>query len=352
MHLINHLRLCNGNVHAAVDLACAQVASGDQVCFAAGQGDLTPLLARQGIDFFEVTFDKNKPIQSLRELRRLWSIIRQFKPDVLHAHMMASALIGKVAAKAFGVPLVTTVHNAFDSHSILMRVGDRVIAVSTQVGRDLATRGIPKRKIAVILNATLNAPRRDFFGLTPVSWHSPAIATVCGLHDRKGVRDLLAAFDIVSQQNIDAHLYIVGEGPSRSDYEAIASGLPASTRIHFMGEMRDTKSPLAATDIFVLASHADPCPLVISEAREAGCAIVASNVDGIPEMLDWGDAGILVPARAPDQFANAILGLLAEPRRLQDMRAASAAYDRGFWSTKRVANETRGVYTELIGARP
>ena len=350
IHLLNHCRFGHGNVHAAVDLACAQKDLGFSPSIASGDGEFRALLIERGIDHALLDQEDRRPHRVAALLWRFSRYIRAFRPDIIHAHMMSGAVIGAACGRLAGVPLVTTLHNAFDRHATLMRLGDRVIAVSDPVADQMAARGISRRKLRTVVNGTLGAPRRDFFDRTPFGWPRPNITTICGLHDRKGVRDLLAAFDILSRRYPDLHLNIVGEGPPGKDYEAIAAAMPAASRISFPGQIRDTKSVLATTDIFVLASLADPCPLVLPEAREAGCAIVATAVDGIPQALDHGEAGLLVPPQDPARLAAAISGLLDAPERLAAMRQA-ARRNIDYWSTERVARQTVAIYAELLEGR-
>ena len=77
---------------------------------------------------------------------------------------------------------------------------------------------------------------------------------------------------------------------------------------------------LLGADIFVLPSHADPAPLVLSEAREAGCAIVATDVDGIPELLEHGKAGILVPVREPATLSEVLCSLVENSATLREWK--------------------------------
>jgi glycosyltransferase involved in cell wall biosynthesis len=349
IHLINHCRFGHGNVHAAVDLACAQAAAGETAFIASGPGELTPLLAEQGVVHLPLDQESRRPIEVLRMVGRLRKLIRQHRPDVVHAHMMTGAVVGWLATRGSRTRLVTTIHNAFDKHAVLMGLGDRVIAVSRAVLEGMAERGLPRRKLRAVLNGTLGAPRRDFFGRRPTALLHPNVTTMCGLHDRKGVRDLLAAFDIVAREVPEAHLYIAGDGPDRRAYEAIAAASHASGRIHFLGELQDTKSLLEACDVFVLASHADPCPLVLPEAREAGCAIVATAVDGIPELLENGAAGVLTPPKDPVSLAAALTRLLKDPAALAEARAG-AARNLDHWTTERVRRDTHAVYRELVRA--
>jgi glycosyltransferase involved in cell wall biosynthesis len=117
--------------------------------------------------------------------------------------------------------------------------------------------------------------------------------------------------------------------------------------VHFCGSQLDPRPYLRAADIFILASHSDPAPLVISEAREAGCAIIATNVDGIPELLEHGTAGLLVPPAQPEQIAEALMKLLREPSTLVDYKRRSQN-NLQLLTIDRVARETVKIYDECL----
>ncbi len=242
---------------------------------------------------------------------------------------------------------MTTIHNAFDRQSVLMRVGDRVIAVSEAVRAQMAARGIPEGKLRVVRNGTIGGGRRPLYPAETADLSRPAIATVAGLHDRKGIAHLIAAFDAVHRVRPDAHLYIVGEGPERARYEALAAGQGSAAHIHFLGHLDDPRSVLAATDIFALASLQDPFPLVLGEARQMGCAIVSTAVDGIPEALWHGAKGVLVPPADPAALADALVALLNdEPRRAA--LAAAAAADTDDITVARMSRDTVAVYEDVL----
>ncbi len=129
VHLINHCGR-GGNVMVPVDLACEQAANGHSVVYASGGGHYEMLLASCGVRHLRLPQTLRNPLVAARGLRQLVEFCRAFKPDVLHAHMMSGAVLGYVASRILGIPLVTTVHNSFHKHSQLMRLGDRVVAVS------------------------------------------------------------------------------------------------------------------------------------------------------------------------------------------------------------------------------
>uniref|UniRef100_UPI0025F19AFB glycosyltransferase family 4 protein n=1 Tax=Lapillicoccus sp. TaxID=1909287 RepID=UPI0025F19AFB len=128
IHLLKHGMHGNGHVHVAVDLACAQAAAGHEVWFVQGWGSYDELLARHGVGVVSLTAAgglKGAPACALEVLR----LVRRTRPDVLHAHMMSSAVFGFLAGVATRTPLITTMHNSFDRHSFLMRLGRKVVAV-------------------------------------------------------------------------------------------------------------------------------------------------------------------------------------------------------------------------------
>jgi glycosyltransferase involved in cell wall biosynthesis len=350
LHLSNHCIFGNGNVHAAVDLACAQSAAGHKVFYGSEGGDFVSLLAANRVEHLSLPQNHKKPLRVLASLVRLIGLIKREKIDIIHAHMMTGAILGRLAGSVCGVPLVTTVHNAFDRHAVIMGLGDRVIAVSEAVATNMISRGVKAKKVISILNGTLNAARRKDEPETTADLEHLAITTICGLHDRKGLPSLIEAFDIVSKSEPKAHLYIIGEGPDEARYWRQASQLECADRVHFLGQQRATKPFLRATDIFVLASLQDPCPLVIPEAREMGCAIVATHVDGIPEMLAVGPCGVMVPANDPIALASAIGELLADPiKREREKQAALVGI--AYFDIDRVREDADRVYLSALADR-
>ncbi|CDM62494.1 MULTISPECIES: glycosyltransferase family 4 protein [Rhizobium] len=342
LHILNHTQRQNGHVHAAVDLACAQAALGNDVCIASGGGDFDPLLHSKGV--LTVRVDHKRSIPSLaKAFFCLRGHIREFKAEVVHAHMMTSAVLAFPICKIAGIPLITTVHNEFEKSATLMGLGTRVIAVSDAVGAAMQRRGVSASKLHVVLNGTIGSSRLEARMEEPAALQSPSILFVGGLHPRKGLPDLFHAFDIVHESFPAARLYVVGDGPFRKSYEEMVSSLACAAAVTFVGSARDPYPYMLAADIFVLPSHADPAPLVLSEAREAGCAIIGTEVDGIPQLLEHGKAGILVPPHDPSSLANAISDLLRVPEQIAIWKVKSQLRIENL-TIDRVARETMQVY--------
>jgi glycosyltransferase involved in cell wall biosynthesis len=349
MHVLNHTRRYNGHVHVAVDLACVQAQMGHSVSIASAGGDFDELFVQRAVRHFVVD-QQRRPLNLIKATIAFGKAFAEFKPDIVHAHMMTSAGLVWPWRKVRGFSLVTTVHNEFERSAIIMGLGDRVIAVSDAVKRSMHRRGIREAKLRVVLNGTLGSPRLPKTK-PAAALKRPAIVFVGGLHPRKAVDHLIRAFDTIRSKTDEATLYIVGDGPNRPEYEALSRRLGCGERVRFCGQARDPRPYLLGCDIFVLASDADPAPLVIAEAREAGCAIIGTAVDGIPELLEHGEAGILVAPRDQAALANAIIGLLEDRERLAQMRARSQ-HNLARMSVERVAAETLDVYRDALSLSP
>jgi glycosyltransferase involved in cell wall biosynthesis len=339
----------NGVVNVAVDFACQHAAAGHSVGFASARGSLLSLLEKYGVEHFAIDQDWTRPVASARGFLKLRHVIGQFKPHIVHAHAIPGAIFASRLRNRSSFRLITSIHNLGRRAAVLMGVGDVVIAVSSAAAATMQRRGIPPHKLRVVKNGPLESPRRatEFCLADDLTVRPPAIVTVAGLLRNKGISDLITAFTLLSSTVPEASLYIVGDGPERSKLEAQAAVSQCADKIHFTGFINDPRPYLFAADIFVLASYHEAFGLVLGEAREAGCAIVASDVGGIREALDDGDAGILLPARQPQMLAKTLAHLLGDARQLNKWQTR-AAENLDWLVARRAALETLNVYKEAI----
>ncbi|BAC88416.1 glycosyltransferase [Gloeobacter violaceus] len=353
LHIVNHIRRDgNGVTNVVVDLACLQAEAGNHVLLVAARGEYQELLQAYGVTHVELehTALKKNPIKFLKAAIHYQRILREFQPDIVHAHMIPGMVLAKLLRIGSKYKLVSTVHSEFQKGAWVMGLADRVIAVSQAVAQAIVLRGFPSHKVTTVLNGTLGSPRmRSLDQYSKANLQHPAITTVAGMAERKGITELIEAFERISKKFPDAHLYLVGDGPDRAKFEAEARKTSAFDRVHFEGFQLEPQKYLLATDIFVLASHREPYGLVISEAREVGCAIVASRVDGIPEALDNGQAGLLVAPRNSEALASALEKLLSDSVSLRYWRGKAKQNLEGL-KVARVCGETLAVYHGLLGS--
>lgn len=346
IHLLNHSRIANGHVEVTVDLACDQARLGHEVFYAAGPGDFAGKLANHGVSFLELPAGGGM-LGTLAVMSAFTRICRNVRPDIVHAHMVTSAVLARIVQPFCGYRLITTVHNSFDRQSGLMGAGNLVIAVSDAVRREMQQKGVPERKLRMVHNGTINGARRAAFPEEVMTLARPAVVTVAGLHPRKGVDTLIEAIAQVRDSGLDVHLYVVGGGPQYAELEQFAAGTGHGDAIHLMGYMSDPRAVLGGADVFVLASLAEPCGLALIEARQMGCACIASNVGGNPEVIDFGNSGRLFTPGKSAELAAVLYDVLMDKDELVRLRlAARAGWQH--WTVERMARETLEVYEEAL----
>jgi glycosyltransferase involved in cell wall biosynthesis len=323
LHLANALAdTGNGIVHVMVDLAIGQRQAGHEVAVAAAYGQFAELLRTQSVRY--ISLPQHGMRNAALAIGRLAMLVRRNHFDILHAHTVSGALAARLAIVGTPARLITHLHNSWQRHAVLMRVGHRVIAVSDAVRQEMIGRGIPAERITTVANGPLGSVRAArVVPEGPIVLAHPNLVTVAGMYVRKGITDLLEAFRLLRARVPGVTLYLVGDGADRSRFEDEARKLGLGESAVFLRFRRDVDRLLRQADVFVLASRSDPNPLVIPEARAAGCAIVSTAVDGIPEALDGGRAGMLVPARDPGALSAAVAGVLCDPGLNARLRGAA-----------------------------
>ena len=255
------------------------------------------------------------------------------RPDVVHNHMYRAELVGTRAAIALGEIglrrpyVVSTVHSSRvrspEDREQLRRLTpemDRLIAVSRSIVAKLTEEGRANagHPIDLIYNG-VDLQRydhqepcctlRDEYGMEP---GSQIVGAVARLEPEKGHPTLFEAWPAVLQSVPDAYLLVIGEGSQREALEQLARELKIAHRVVFTGRRDDVPAVTAAIDVAALPSYREAQGLSILEALALARPVVASNVGGIPEMIDDGVTGLLVPPHDGDALARAITRLLLD----------------------------------------
>jgi glycosyltransferase involved in cell wall biosynthesis len=312
------------------------------------------------------------PIRNLRQPLNLIHILRYLRlhrPQLLHTQLEFADILGTLAAKILGIPSVSTVHtlDVFPEKKsawgrmklrwfLLGRFCDRVIAVSEKTRRHyLQSGGLPPDKIMTLYNgidilrfknmdATQTAKLRKELQL-PLS--SRIIMTVAVLREPKGVQFMIRALPAILEQCPDVHYLIVGDGVHRAALSDLVDGLAIKNHVTFAGHRTDIPDLLACCDIFVLPTLKDALPTVLIEALAAEKPIIASDVGGVPEIIESGVDGLLVEPGDPSKLVEACLQLLKDHGvRSQLVRAGSETLRKRFSIDLQIEHLSR-VYEEL-----
>jgi glycosyltransferase involved in cell wall biosynthesis len=253
------------------------------------------------------------------------------KADVVHNHMYRAEVVGTQAAwrlAATGKPrpyVVSTVHSSRirsdDDRDLVRRLTpkmDHLIAVSKAIERKIVDEGRVGAPVTLIYNGVdlTRYSEPDICGTLheefPIPTDAPIVGVVARLEPEKGHPTLIEAWPAVLDAVPRAHLLIVGEGSTRAALEAQVAALGIRESVTFTGRRDDVPAVTAALDVAVLPSYREAQGLSILEAMALSRPVVASAVGGIPEMIEDGLTGLLVPPREPAPLAAAIVRLLKD----------------------------------------
>ena len=148
-----------------------------------------------------------------------------------------------------------------------------------------------------------------------------------------------------------ARFVIVGDGILRSSLKFQARELRITDRVLFTGWRRDLPRICAGLDVLVLSSDNEGTPVSVIEAMAAGCPVVATRVGGLPDLIDDGRTGRLVPPRDPDALAGAVLDLLEDPAAAREMGNNAREFVRQRFTIQRLLGDMDRLYTELLAAK-
>ena len=312
-------------------------------------------------------------VRDLLAFCSLVRIIRSGRYHIVHTHTSKAGLLGRLAARICGAPAVihsphgTVLEGYFDPlttrfFAALERLAapwaDRIVCLTDmEIGQYLRARIGRRKQYTRIHNGiditafsgsgSVRGPLRRDLGLAQD--HTVCI-TVGRLVPVKGHADLLHAFSRAASAHSELRLLIAGDGPLGQELEDLAAQLEISDLVRFLAWRDDVPDLLDASDIFVLPSHNEGLGLVIVEAMAKRLPVVATSVGGVPEVVVQGRTGLLVPARSPDEFADAVSLLASDPGRRIRMGEAGRSRAVEQFSIHRTVRQTELLYLELTGA--
>ena len=341
----------------------------------AREGDLVDLAIEKGVPIHRLAA-LGREIRPLSDLRAFWALfrlMRRFRPAVVHTHAAKAGLLGRLAARLSGVPVVV---HSFHGHvlrgyfgplqSVLFTrlekaLGRRthvLLAVSEAVKQDLVALGVARaEKIRVIpLGLELERlsgelPRGGLRREAGFPDGAPLVGAVGRLVPVKDLGTFLAAAVLVRKSLPEVRFAIVGDGEARTSLQEEAARLGLSGVAFFHGWRRDMAAVFGDLDVVVNSSRNEGTPVALIEALAAGLPVVATRVGGTPDLLGDGARGLLVPAGDPAALAAAVLATLREPEAARRRAREGRRYVLGAHSAARLIGDVDGLYRELLAAR-
>jgi len=311
--------------------------------------------------------DKPDGLQ-LRMVKPLCEAFRDLRTDIVHTHQIGALFYSGPAARRMGLPIVHTEHGKnFTSRRkrwvgwLAGRWTRRFFCVSQDIADDVRSFGIVAgHKVRVVPNGidprTVTEPAqqgstvRQSLGIPP---GAPVIGTVGRLDEVKRQDVLLHAFARVRRRFSQARLLLVGDGPLREPLQSLAAALGLGDSAHFTGYQARPGTFLQAMDVFALTSRSEGMPLSILEAWATGLPVVASDVGGLPELVQNGSTGLLCPCGDVGATAAALEALLAAPSLRQQLGEAGREVLTRRYTVQTMARVYEEEYLRLCGpARP
>ena len=348
----------NGAVHHCLLLTREMARRGHQVTLVCRNGSW---IARQlASDPVDIVFSElyRWPTD---EIHRMVAVLRRKAIDVVHTHMSRAHFFG-VLLRWFGnVPCVATAHNRlFQPHWMF---NDLVIAVSDATRRYHQTYNLVRSDRIVTVHNFIDyghfagvpfTARDEIRRELNIDPASQVVAIVGSVIPRKGQIHAVRAMPKILAASPGAKLLLVGEiGHTgyADDIRQTAADLGVAHHIVWAGERDDINRILAAVDVSVLPSLGEALPMTILEAMAAGRPVVATNVGGIPECVQSGKTGILVPPRNGDALAQAVTRLLTDPTEREKLIQAGRRRVRQHFSTKSQATAIEAAFSQVVTKR-
>lgn len=359
LHIVDSLEI-GGLERLVHDLAITRGAASTSVACLCALGPFGEVLRNRGIPV-ELIGTQGGYIPTVWRMRKH---LRRIKPDLIHCHNLFSFLNGCTASRLAGnIPLVMTKHGASvpgnglgsRMNRVLIRRAD-VVAVSRQA-RHIMRVWTGNRQVHYIANGISTdaydhlPTRTEARTQLDLPQSSFVIGIVARVTPSKGHQLLIEVFARMRTKIANAMLLIVGDGIGLSEVKAQVGRLGLNSPVRLMGERQDVPTILAAMDVFCLPSETEGMPMTILEAMAAGLPVVASNVGGIPELVEEGRTGFMVGPGAADELEAALVTLANDPERAREMGRLGRDRLWNEFSVKSTLSAYEELYREVTTRR-
>jgi glycosyltransferase involved in cell wall biosynthesis len=325
---------------------------------AAGCGWLASEFRARGFD--PATFRLRRAIDPAC-VTGLTQLFRERRIDLAHSHEFTMAVYGAAATRRAGIPHLITMHGGRGAATRwrrrvalrwAFRASSGMVAVSVPTRLELERFLGTSRRIDVVANGV---PRRDgrrerLRRELAVHDDEVLIVAVGNLYPVKGHEVLLRALAGAGPGS-PWRLVIAGRGEEGERLRALAEEIGAATRVHLLGYRADIPDILAAADIFAMPSLSEGLPLALIEAMFGGRAIVASKVGGIPDALEDGREGLLVPPGDPIALRTALQRLVSSQPLRATLGAAAQRRAQAEHTIVRMTDQYEQLYRSFLGSR-
>ncbi|MFB6178303.1 MAG: glycosyltransferase family 4 protein [Halorientalis sp.] len=305
------------------------------------------------------------PATALPAVASLARYLRREQFDIVHTHSTEAGIIGRFAAVAAGIPhVVHTVHGVpftEDRNPLLNRFvlgcerkaatyTDRIVTNADVIAEAYLDRGIGTRdQYTTIYSGVELEAFRAATPATDLPGQRPRVVMIGRLAEGKGFEIMLEAAEQICDD--DATVLLVGEGPLFDDLDAEITARGLEADVFMTGYRDDVPNVLAASDVLALPSFREGTPRVITEAMASGLPVVATDIAGVPEQVEDGENGYLIPTGDADALAERLSTLLAD-RQLREKMGDRGRERASRFSVEQMCADIGRLYEGLLDAPP
>jgi glycosyltransferase involved in cell wall biosynthesis len=306
----------------------------------------------------------------------LWALTRLMRRErfsVVHTHCSKGGVLGRLAARLSGTPIVVHTYHAFAFHDfmsarrrrayVLMErlaghLADRFIAVSPRVAREAVEMRLARPGSVLVVPSSVEhddplgelapALRRDL----GVRGDEPVVGTVGRLVFQKAPLDFVRMAAHVARERPEVRFVMVGDASDESapmDQATRREARRLGVDVLFTGYRSDAPRVAALFDVFVVSSLYEGLGRSLTEAMASGRAVVATAVNGVPDLIEPGSTGLLAPPGRPDLLAACVLWLLDHPQEARRMGRQARARVRSLLDPGAMCRMLDREYSNLLG---
>jgi len=312
-------------------------------------------------------FSARNPVEMILRLPELLSFLRSWRPDLIHGHLPLAGVMGRLAGKILGVPVVYTEHNLQERYHPLTRIANRLtwplqaqaIAVSAEVQESIS-RSLPSSTPSqIVLNGVdcekftpdpgLREKVRADLGIASSDF---LIGTVAVFRKQKRLDLWLDAAKRLAIDFPDLQFVMVGDGPERPTVENLIAEYGLSSRVHLPGLSADVLPYYCAFDAFFMSSDFEGLPVALLEAMACEVPAVVTDAGGIGEVIRDPQEGLVASVGDVDQLTSHLRALASDRERAQEIGRQGRRRVQEAFSLARMSEELEGIYRKVLGRPP
>ncbi len=376
LHIITNLPVGGAQDNTLLTVELLDRSKYDVALMSAAEGDWVE--RARAVDDLELIFSSRlvRPISLFKDLAALWRIYRLLKQrrfDIVHTHSSKPGFLGRVAAKLAGVPIIIHTIHGFPFHDfmnpfkrtlyivlerVLAHISDQLLTVcKLNLEKAVSLRLAPRRKFANVysgidfskfdIQIDLKKKRREL-GLV----NGECIVGMIGrLSAQKAPLDFVRAIPVILRSRQDVQFLLVGDGELRESTEKLSRELGLGDKLKILGFRHDIPEILPLLDVFVLTSYWEGLGRSLTEAMYTGRPVVATRVEGVPELVENGKTGILVEPQDIEGISRGVLNLLEDRETAHRLGQAAASRISSQFRADIMVGEIEKIYDRLAQQR-